>query len=121
MDADTTLLRNRKATKIARKRLSQADSFLKKGEKEKYYEELSRALWGYLGDKLGIPYADLTSDSAKEQMLKRGVSEDTAATFIEMIDKCEFARFAPGQRESEMENMYGSAVALITKLEGSLK
>ncbi len=121
MDADITLLRNRKATKIARKRLSRADSFLKKGEKEKYYEELSRALWGYLGDKLGIPYAELTGDTAKEQMLKRGVSEDTAAAFIEMIDKCEFARFAPGQREGEMENMYGSAAALITKLEGSLK
>lgn len=121
MQADTRLLRNRKATKIAKKHLSLAKSYLKKHNKDKYYEELARGLWGYLGDKLGISFSDLTSDSCYTQLFKRGVTKERADAIMQMLDKCEYARFAPAQQQNEMEDMYSSAMKIITDLEGELK
>ena len=119
--ADTSLLRNRKATKIAKKRLSIADSFLKKNDKEKYFEELSKALWGYLSDKLSIPYSDLTSDAASALLLSRGVSQEDTSAIFEMLDKCEFARFAPDNQQNEMQHTYGNAMKIIMDLEAKLR
>lgn len=118
---NAALFRNKKAAKAARKRLRAANNAMKSAGRDLFYLETSKALWGFLGDKLGIPTADLTRDAAKEALEAKGVDEDLTARAIAAIDKCEFARFAPAEDNSEMKNTYDETAALIAELEGKLK
>jgi hypothetical protein len=119
--ADTLLMRNRKATKIARKRLKKAADFLKSGKQEEFYVEISQALWGYLSDKFGISLADLSMDSIHEALVVKNVDEEIINQFIETLNNTEYARFAPGDKSLMMEKIYNEALELITKFERRLK
>lgn len=119
--ADTVLMRNRKATKIARKRLKKAADFLKSGRQEEFYVEISQALWGYLSDKFGISLAELSMDSIHEALLTKNVDEEIINQFIETLNNTEYARFAPGDKSLIMEKIYNEALELITKIERRLK
>ncbi len=111
------LLRNRRARRMAQRRLKEARQFLGKKQGEAFYTEVSRALWGYVGDKLGIPPADLTVDGIRGELQARGVPEETVGQLAATIDRCEFARFAPGAEAGQMDGVYKAAVDLISTIE----
>ncbi len=111
------LLRNRKARRMAQRRLKDAKQFLGKKQSEAFYTEVSRALWGYVGDKLGIAPADLTVDGIRGELQSRGVPEESVGKLASTIERCEFARFAPGVESGQMDGMYKAAVDLISTIE----
>ena len=114
------LVRNKKATKIAKKRLHNAYSYLKIKDQNHFYEEFSQAVWGYISDKLNIARAKLSMDTVREMMSDKNVPEDIVNQFIELLNNCEFARFAPGDPEKKMEELYEKGVEVITKAEKNL-
>jgi len=115
------LLKNRKATKVARKHLNTAKKLLLKKEQDAFFEEISKALWGYLSDKLSIPVSDLTKDRATEVLESYHISEELISRCMSTIDNSEFARFAPSSTENKMDSVFSDAVSIITDLEGALK
>ena len=122
LNNNETLLKQKQATKIAKRRLSRAGIFLKNREQDKFFEEVSRALWGYLSDKLAIEMAKLNKDSAAEILLKKGIDDEKIIAYLSIIDNCEFARFAPMKDVSvEMEKTYKEAEKAITDIEEGLK
>lgn len=114
------LVRNKKATKIAKKRLQNAYSYLRIKDQSHFYEEFSQALWGYISDKLNIARSQLSMDTVKEMMSGKNVPEDIVNQFIELLNNCEFARFAPGDPGKKMEELYEKGVEVITKAEKNL-
>ena len=119
--ADVAGSKNRRANKMARARLKSAESYLKQGLSGAYYEELHKALLGYVSDKLMIPAADLSKDTIREKLLERGVRDESVTALTDLIDKCEFARYAPDSGQAQMENEYNDAVQAISAIEGQLK
>jgi uncharacterized membrane protein len=119
--SNTMLMKNRKATKVAKKRLKKAENFLKTQKQEPFYEEISQALWGYLSDKFSIPLAELSIDSVQGALLGKNVHEDTLHLFIETLNNTEFARFAPGEKTLIMDKIYNEALNIISKIERELK
>jgi len=114
------LVRNKKATKIAKKRLQNAYSYLKIKDQNHFYEELSQALWGYISDKLNISRSQLSMDTVREMMNSKNVPEDIVNQFIELLNSCEFARFAPGDPDKKMDDLYQKGIEVITKAEKNL-
>ena len=119
--ADVAGSKNRRANKMARARLKSAESYLKQGLSGAYYEELHKALLGYVSDKLMIPAADLSKETIREKLQGRGVSDASIDALTGLIDKCEFARYAPESGQAQMENEYNEAVQAISAIESQLK
>ncbi len=119
--SNIALMRNRKATKVAQKRMKKAQQFLKENNKNDFYIEVSQALWGYLSDKFSIPMANLSMDTVSESLKKKEVKEETIKQFIDTLNNCEFARFAPGDSTSAMENIYNEAINIVSMIENELK
>jgi hypothetical protein len=119
--SNVALVRNRKATRVARKNLRKANEFLKSQQREAFYAEVSRALWGYLSDKFNIPPADLSIDSVSERLAEKDVSAESTGKFVEVLNKCEFARFAPGDSSALMNEVYNESIRLISMIESELK
>jgi len=120
-NADIWKVKTKKANKMARKRLKKSAEYLKKGNEKAFYEELSRALWGYTSDKLSIPLSELTSDNAKSILIERGSDEKLTEDFLSILDTCEYARYAPQSDVSERDLLYKKAIDTISKLENSIK
>ncbi|MDR2814314.1 MAG: BatD family protein [Prevotellaceae bacterium] len=114
---NVVLMRNRKANKAAKKRLRNSAQLLKMGNAQGFYDELLRAMWGYLSDKLNIPVAELSRESAREAFAERSIEEPYIETFLSVIDECEFARYAPSSGRKEMAQLYRDAAGVISKLE----
>ncbi len=119
--SNTVLMKNLKATKIARKRLQKAEEFQKSGNQDDFYIAISQALWGYLSDKFSIHLAGLSIDSVREALVKKNVKEAIVIQFIETLDNTEFARFAPGEKTVNMERIYNEALEIIAKMERELR
>ncbi|MFT3738941.1 MAG: BatD family protein [Breznakibacter sp.] len=113
--------RNKKATKVALKRLRKAADLLKKNDKEAFYDEVLRALWGYMSDKLSLPVAKLSRENATTLMAARQAEPDTINRFMHVLDTCEFARYAPASGSSEMDKLYRETIETITLIEGQIK
>jgi hypothetical protein len=120
-NANIALVRNRRADKFASKRLKQAKIHLGNNEKEKFYDELLNAIWGYLSDKLNIPLSDLSRDTTREIFEKREIDEEIVHLFIQLVDNCEFARYAPGSAGISMQDDYSKAIDLISKFQQKLR
>lgn len=118
---NTVLLKNRRATKVARKNLKKARQFLQKGDDGHFYIEISTALWGYIGDKFNIPRARLSRDTVHEKLAGEKVGGATIDQFIQTLDHTEYARFAPGESASRMQEIYEEALTIISKIEQELK
>ena len=118
---DMLQFRTRKATHLARKRLASAKKLLKHNENDRFYEEINRALWGYLSDKLIIPNSDLTKDNVKIILQGRNVSDELIDKFMKTLDEAEFARYAPSAANVKNEIIYKDAVEVITNMEGIIK
>lgn len=115
------LVKNKQATKVAKKRLTNAHNFLRENNQNKFYEEFSQALWGYISDKLNIVRSQLSMDTVKEMMLSKDVDEDIVNEFIDLLHNCEYARFAPGDPNKKMDELYNKGINIITKAERILK
>ncbi len=116
-----TLVRTRRANKVARKRLASAHSHMSLKDSERFYDELLKCMWGYIADKLSIPIAELSSDSARNTLLENGVSAEDSDEFLRIISECEYARFAPKSELAQMDSLYSSAHTLISKFEDIIK
>ena len=121
MRADVAGNRNRKATRQALKRLSQAREFLQKNLYTAFYEELHRSLLGFIGDKLGLDMAEQSKENIAAELTGHGVSEETAGAFTALLDACEYARYAPDAGHEAMNAHYEKAVSLITAIDSSMK
>ena len=122
MAADIVGTKRRRAIKLAKKRLSVAEKHLKTNDKKAFYDEVSRATWGYLGDKLNIDMAELSKDNVEEKLQVRSVNPDTIGKLKALINTCEMALYAPVSDEhSEMKKNYDAAMNLIADLEDEVK
>lgn len=120
-NADLSRVRNKRANKIARKRLKLAQQLLKQGNKDKFYEEVMKAIWSYLSDKLTIPVAELNKDRVAGVLSENNVDEKLVEQLNQMLFTCEFARFAPHTGQEEMGNLYQDAINVISQLEDVVK
>lgn len=120
-NANIAQVRTKKANKMATRRLKQAGKLLTENKKDAFYDEVLKALWGYISDKLNIPVSQLSKDNIEEKLTNYGVSEELISEFINALNECEFARFAPGDEASAMDKVYTTALTVISKIEGSIK
>lgn len=116
-NANVSLVKSRKANKQARRRLKQAAKFIKENKREAFFDEVMRALWGYLSDKLTLSLSELTKDNARDKMQEHGVSKEAADSFMALLDECEFARYAPANVAATMDDIYSRAAEVIEKIE----
>ena len=120
-NANIGKMRGKKANKVAVKRLKLADKLMKQGKSNEFYDEVLRALWGYVGDKLNIPVEQLSRDNISQQLSGRNVDEGTIAQFIGALDECEFERYAPGDAKGNMNKTFDAAMTAIIKIEDVMK
>ncbi len=121
MAADVIGTKRRKALKLAKKRLSIAEKHLAKSDKKNFYDEVSRAIWGYLGDKLSIDMAELSKDNVEEKLLSKNAKHDTISKLKSLLETCELALYAPIGEGSEMKSNYDLAMNLMADLEDEVK
>ncbi|MDE6100426.1 MAG: BatD family protein [Paramuribaculum sp.] len=116
--ADIRGMRLAKANKVARQRLKTAATFMQSGNNsDRFYEELLKATWGYLSDKLGIPVSQLSRENVSAELTSYGADEQLCSTVISILDQCEMARYAPAATHSELEKIYNEATEAINNLE----
>jgi len=120
-NANVALMRNKKANRLATKRLKAAAGFMKKNENEAFHDAILKAFWGYFSDKLGIPVANLNRESALEGLRKRNVEEELISDFVEITEQCEFARYAPSGGSEARSELYKKAVSTMSRLEKQIK
>lgn len=117
---DVVRTRNKKANKVARTRLKLAKSYMEQNLRSPFYEEVHKALLGYISDKLAIQFADMQRDTIKETMEAKGVSEANIAAFLQVLEDCEMARYSFGGDSGEISTQYAKAVEIISALEDEL-
>ena len=121
MKADVALTKNRKATKMARKRLKQAGDYLDKNLYTAFYEELHKALLGFTSDKLSMDMSELSKENIAAALTEGGVSEETTKAFTDLLDSCEFARYSPDAGHDAMQTHYDGAVKVISDIDSSYR
>lgn len=120
LNADITGRKTAKASKVARRRLKAAEGFMKAGDSDKFYEEMLRALWGYLSDKLAMPVSQLSRDNISATLSSKGYSEESAEAIVSVLDDCEMARYTPDS-SSRMDSVFERGVNAINQLESNRK
>ncbi len=120
-NANITKRRAGKANKVATKRLKKASKLMRENKPGEFYDEVLRALWGYVGDKLNIPVAQLSHDNISTRLSERNVNEETISQFIGALDECEFQRYAPGDPKGNMSKVYEKAMTAIEHIEDMMK
>ena len=120
-NADLVRVKSKAASKMAQKRLKAAAVAMKSGNSELFYQEVLKALWGYVSFKLNIEVSELNRDNINEHLTKRGASAELIQNFIDVLDHCEYARYAPGSNQGEeMDKVYKDGLTVITKLDKAL-
>ena len=104
----------------ALKRMKVAQKLLQKHDAALFYDEVLRALWGYVGDKFNMSQESLNKENIAQALASRNVPEEQVLQFLQVLNDCEFARYAPGDENQNMENVYNSAIGAISKMEDSL-
>lgn len=120
-NANVTKARGKKANKVATKRLKKASRLMADNKPGEFYDEVLRALWGYVGDKMNIPVEQLSHDNISMRLAEHNVDETVISQFIGALDECEFERYAPGDPKGNMNKVYEKAMTAIEKIEGSMK
>ena len=120
-NANITKMRGKKANKVATKRLKNAARLMAANKPGAFYDEVLRALWGYVGDKLNIPVEQLSHDNISQRLSERNVGEETISQFIGALDECEFERYAPGDPKGNMSKVYDKAINAIETIETTMK
>lgn len=120
-NANVAKMKTKKANKVATKRMKLAGKLLAENKKNEFYDEVLKALWGYISDKLSIPVSQLSKDNIEAELAKYGVSEELVKEFIAALNECEFARYAPGNESEAMDKVYSASVEIISKMENNIK
>lgn len=120
-NADLSALRIKKANKIAVKRLKMAGKYLKENNKELFYDEVLKALWGYTSDKLNIPLSELNKETIENKLIMFNVNEDIRKEYIDIVQACEFTRYAPSESSRHMDDLYKETLDVINKMENTIK
>ena len=115
--SDVTSMRGKKANKVAVKRLRKASRFMKQNKRDEFYDEVLRALWNYVSDKFSMPAEQLSRDNISEQLSTRNVEPHVIDSFIEAINECEYARYAPGDVMGNMQTTLDKATTAIVNIE----
>ena len=116
LSADVTSMRKAKAGKVAMKRLSTARRYMAAHDADKFYEELLRALTGYLGDKLSIPVSRLSRENINSTLAEMNAPESLTSELNDILDRCEMARYTPDS-SAAVETVYSRATEVINSLE----
>ena len=117
-NADLARVKTKKANKVAVRRLKVASKLMKENKTADFYDEVLKASWGYVSDKLGIPVADLTKDNIKQELIVRGADKTLCDEFLDLLNQCEFARYAPAAVVGGgMDKVYEIAVSVIGRME----
>ena len=114
------LVRGRRANKVALQRFRAARRYMETQDRHAFYEEMLRALWGYMGDKFNIPVANLTKENVREELHKRGIPQEESQRFTAIITRCDEAQYAPAASAS-MQEVYTEGVELISEIESRIK
>ena len=117
---NTVLLRNRRANKVAVQRFRQAEKYMREMNRHAFYEEMLRALWGYMSDKLNIPVSNLTKEGIREELQRRGCPQQDAQHFTEIITRCDEAQYSPAEWV-QMNDVYAEGVRIISRIEQAIK
>ena len=120
-NANTAKMKTKKANKVAVKRMKLAGKLLSENKKNEFYDEVLKALWGYISDKLSIPVSQLSKDNIEQELSRYGVNEELVKAFINVLNDCEFARYAPGDENEAMDKVYAASIEIISKMENSIK
>ena len=121
MRADVAGTKNRRATKMAQKRLKQAGEYLDKNLYTAFYEELHKALIGFVSDKLNMDMSEISKDNIASALTDGGVSEEQTKAFTDLLDACEFARYSPDGGNEAMRSHYDAALKVISSIDSGLK
>ena len=116
-NADIRFVKNKRANKVAQKRLKTAQKLLTEGKKEQFYAEVMKTVWTYLSDKLSIPVSSLNKENITFNMEQKSVPTDITAQFMSILNTCEFASYAPNTGQQEMGNLYDDSAKAISELE----
>ncbi len=120
-NADVEGKKHKRANKVALKRMKIANGLLRTQQKSAFYDEVLRALWGYVSDKLSIPVAELTKDNVSVRLTDAGVQESVVEEFIALLNDCEMAHYVSGNDGSTMDKIYATSLSVMEKLEDSIK
>lgn len=120
-NANAALMRNKKANRVANKRLRAASGYMKQNNNEAFHDAILKAFWGYLSDKLGIPVASLNRESAVASLQQNNVDQQVIDDFVEITEQCEFARYAPAGGSEARHELYKKAASTMTRFEKQIK
>lgn len=120
-NANIAAMRTKKANKVAVKRLKVAKKLLKENRRNEFYDEILKTLWGYMSDKLNIPVSQLSKENIAAELEKKAVEQQLVAELHDILNECEFARYAPGNANEAMDKVYNLSIAVISKMENSIK
>ena len=112
-NANVAKVKTKKANKVATRRMKLAGKLLAENKKNEFYDEVLKALWGYISDKLSIPVSQLSKDNIEAELTNYGVQEALIAEFIGVLNECEYARYAPGNENEAMDKVYSASVVFI--------
>lgn len=119
--ANIVASKQKRATKVATKRLKTAYRLMKAGRSGEFYDEVLRALWGYVGDRMNMPVESLSRENVVEAFEARNVQKETTEKFVHALDECEFERYSPGDPAGNMNKTYESAMIAIMDIENTIK
>ncbi len=117
---NSTLVRGKRANKVAVQRFKAANAFMASGDEKSFYKEVLSAIWGYMSDKFNIPVANLTKESVRKELSKRGVSQELITGFSQITTICDEAQYSP-MASAQMNEVYTTTVKLISKIETEIK
>jgi hypothetical protein len=121
INGDILRSKNKRANKVAKSRLKLAQTYLGQNKVQEFYEELHKALLGYISDKLSIQFADMQRDTIESTLKEKQVGEDEIAGFMKLLDDCEMVRYSPEGAAGAMDAQYENGVKIISDLENKLK
>ena len=117
---NAALIRGRRANKVAIRRFRIAKNYMEEHNQHAFYEEMLKALWGYMSDKFNIPVANLTKENVREELHKRGAAPEDTQLFSELITRCDEAQYSP-VASARMSDVYRDGLELISRIESIIK
>lgn len=120
-NSNVTLVKTKKANSVAVRRLKNASKLLRSNRTNEFYDETLKAVWGYMSDKLNIPLSQLSKDNISNELSRRGCENALVDELMNLLNECEFARYAPGDSEATMDKVYKMALDTIGKMENSIR
>ena len=118
---DISLVRTKKANSVAVRRLKNVKTLLHNNRMNEFYDEILKAVWYYMSDKLNIPLSQLSKENISSELARRGCNDALIGELVALLNECEFARYAPGDPSATMDKVYRMAVDVISKMENSIR